>query len=98
MQRKRNGVVLRVLTLWALGITLWFGLAPIARDAFRPRASKKTVEGMMVSLSNWGRWGKDDELGAVNLITPAKRKQAAALVREGVSISLAKDYPETGMR
>ena len=40
-------------------------------------------------LSNWGRWGKDDELGTLNLITPAKRKQAAALVKEGVSVSLS---------
>jgi kynurenine formamidase len=42
-------------------------------------------------LSNWGRWGKDDEIGALNLITPAKRRQAAALVRDGVSVSLAAD-------
>src|SRR6266850_1830253 len=40
-------------------------------------------------LSNWGRWGKDDEIGALNLITPEKRKQAAGLVREGFSVSLA---------
>jgi hypothetical protein len=38
-----------------------------------------------------GRWGKDDELGAINLITPATRKQAAALVRDGVAVSLAHD-------
>ena len=43
------------------------------------------------TLSNWGRWGKDDEIGALNLITPAKRQQAAALVKEGVSVSLAAD-------
>src|SRR5258708_39586446 len=42
-------------------------------------------------LSNWGRWGKDDEIGALNLITPEKRKQAAGLVREGFSVSLAGD-------
>src|SRR5947208_14964499 len=42
-------------------------------------------------LSNWGRWGKDDERGALNLITPAKRKQAAALVKEGFTVSLAGD-------
>ena len=42
-------------------------------------------------LSNWGRWGKDDQIGAVNLITPAKRREAAALVTDGVSISLASD-------
>src|SRR5881396_1375096 len=45
-------------------------------------------------LSNWGRWGKDDEIGTMNLITPAKRKQAAALVKEGFSVSLAGD-PDT---
>src|SRR5580704_9751674 len=42
-------------------------------------------------LSNWGRWGNDDELGAANLITPAKRKQALALAKEGLTISLAHD-------
>lgn len=42
-------------------------------------------------LSNWGRWGKDDEIGALNLITAAKRKQAASLVKEGFSVSMAHD-------
>ena len=42
-------------------------------------------------LSNWGRWGKDDQIGTLNLITPEKRRQAAALVRDGVSVSLAAD-------
>src|SRR6202049_356536 len=42
-------------------------------------------------LSNWGRWGKDDQIGALNLITPAKRKQAAGLVKEGFSVSMAGD-------
>jgi hypothetical protein len=45
----------------------------------------------MKELSNWGRWGKDDELGAANLITPAKRKQAVTLVTEGLPVSLAHD-------
>ena len=45
----------------------------------------------MEELSNWGRWGDDDELGAANLITPAKRRAAAALVTEGTSVSLAHD-------
>jgi kynurenine formamidase len=40
-------------------------------------------------VKNWGRWGKDDQLGAANLITDAKRKQAAALAKNGISISLA---------
>jgi len=50
------------------------------------------VEQWMTELSNWGRWGDDDQLGALNLITPEKRKQAAALVREGISVSLSHDY------
>ncbi len=41
--------------------------------------------------SNWGRWGKDDTLGALNLVTAAKRQQAAALVKEGITVSLAAD-------
>ena len=40
-------------------------------------------------VSNWGRWGKDDQLGAVNLVTAEKRKQAAALVKTGQTVSLA---------
>jgi kynurenine formamidase len=45
----------------------------------------------MKELSNWGRWGKADEVGAINLITPQKRKAAAQLVSEGVPISLYRD-------
>src|SRR5438046_3152829 len=56
--------------------------------------SKAMYEQWKKELSNWGRWGKDDELGAINLITPAKRKQAAALVKEGVSVSLALEADE----
>ena len=53
-------------------------------------ATKADFEQMMKDLSNWGRWGKDDQMGAVNLITPAKRKQAVALVKEGASFSMAR--------
>ena len=39
-------------------------------------------------LSNWGRWGPDDQRGTLNLITPDKTRQAAALVREGETVTL----------
>lgn len=39
-------------------------------------------------LSNWGRWGPDDQRGTLNLITAAKTKQAASLVRSGESVTL----------
>jgi kynurenine formamidase len=51
--------------------------------------TKEDIDRWMTELSNWGRWGKDDQAGTVNLITPAKRKQAAALVKEGISVSLS---------
>jgi kynurenine formamidase len=41
------------------------------------------------SLSNWGRWGADDDRGTLNLLTPACVAAAAALVREGASVSLS---------
>ena len=41
------------------------------------------------SQSNWGRWGAEDQLGTVNLLTKEKRRQAAALVRDGVTVSCA---------
>ena len=53
--------------------------------------TKADIERWKKELSNWGRWGKDDQIGALNLITPAKRKQAAALVKEGFSVSLSRD-------
>lgn len=39
-------------------------------------------------LSNWGRWGPDDQRGTLNLITPAKTVEAAALVKEGITVTL----------
>jgi len=53
--------------------------------------TKAEYDKWKTELSNWGRWGKDDQLGASNLITPAKRKQAAALIKEGFTVSLAND-------
>ena len=40
-------------------------------------------------FSNWGRWGDDDQFGALNFITPEVRRSAAALIREGRAISCA---------
>ncbi|MCE2462727.1 MAG: cyclase family protein, partial [Dehalococcoidia bacterium] len=42
---------------------------------------------------NMGRWRADDEIGAINLITPQKRVAAAGLVRSGRSVSLSREFP-----
>ncbi len=72
-------------------------------DGHKTISNEAEFRQAMKELSNWGRWGPDDELGASNLITPAKRKQAAALVKEGLTVSLAhdviqEDAPDAGSR
>lgn len=56
-----------------------------------PMETEADFHRAMDELSNWGRWGSEDELGAANLITAEKRKEAAALVTEGIVVSLAHD-------
>ena len=53
--------------------------------------SRQQFDEWFDEISNWGRWGKDDELGTLNLITPEIRSHAASLASEGISISLALD-------
>lgn len=59
-----------------------------AQEARAPR-NQEEFDSMFRELSNWGRWGPDDERGTLNLITPAKTREAAALVREGITVSLS---------
>jgi len=47
------------------------------------------VAAMFEAVKNWGRWGDDDERGAVNLITAEKQQQAAATITAGESVSCA---------
>lgn len=47
-------------------------------------------------LSNWGRFGTDDELGTVNFLTPERRAAATALVRRGVTFDLAMPLDANG--
>jgi kynurenine formamidase len=74
-----------------LGLFLVLLVAALTPAQSTRPVSKAQFDGWMKELSNWGRWGKDDQLGALNLITPAKRKEAAAEVKEGYSVSLARD-------
>ncbi|MEH6559124.1 MAG: cyclase family protein [Oceanicoccus sp.] len=46
-------------------------------------------DALMAKISNAGRWGADDELGTLNNITPARSAAAAALVTQGISVSLS---------
>ena len=55
------------------------------------RPTQDQILEWMTSLSNWGRWGGDDQRGTLNLITPEKTKRALGLVQEGVSVSCARN-------
>ena len=57
--------------------------------------TQEEVHSFLEQRTNWGRWGKDDELGAINLITPEKRVRAASLVRSGRAVSLSREFPKT---
>jgi kynurenine formamidase len=60
-----------------------------AQDATRAPRNLDEFDAMFREFSNWGRWGADDERGTLNLITPAKTREAAALIRSGITVSLA---------
>jgi kynurenine formamidase len=57
--------------------------------------AEDTVLGYVEELSNWGRWGGDDERGTLNLITPANRRAAAATVRSGEVVSCSWEIDPT---
>jgi len=75
--------------LGRLGLVLVCGtfLHPVVALGQTDDAAKVTA--LVEKLSNWGRWGADDQLGTLNLITPDVRVQAARQVREGISVSMA---------
>ena len=62
-------------------------LSPGESAARFPRNAEE-FDQMFNQVKNWGRWGKNDQLGAANLITEAKRKQALALAKQGLTVSL----------
>ena len=63
--------------------------------AERPLPTEQEVKSWLRDRRNWGRWGKDDQRGAMNLVTPAKRAAAARLVKSGRSVSLSRPFPTT---
>ena len=82
----------RLLCGLLLGCTF---VATLSKPAKAQRnMTKADVDKLVMELSNWGRWGKDDQLGTLNLITADKRKASAKLVKLGLSVSLARQAEE----
>jgi kynurenine formamidase len=53
------------------------------------RLTTDEVKASFETISNWGRWGKEDQRGALNFITAEKRAAAARLAKAGEIVSLA---------
>jgi kynurenine formamidase len=66
------------------------------RDKKNRGLTRKDVHKAAKKYRNWGRWGKDDEIGTLNFTTAADIVAAARLVRKGKVISLALNYDERG--
>ena len=56
------------------------------------------IEEIAQRVSNWGRWGDDDELGTLNLIDDAAVRRGAAAVRTGKRFSLALPLSADGIQ
>ena len=58
------------------------------------------VRALARKVSNWGRWGKDDERGTVNFITSEVVRRAAACVKRGhvfsLGLAFGADGPQIG--
>lgn len=51
-----------------------------------------TLEQALPMLSNWGRWGADDQLGTLNFIAPGTRLAAAALISTGRVVPMGREF------
>lgn len=54
------------------------------------------VEEVRLRVSNWGRWGDDDQRGTANLLDDAAARRGVGCVRTGERISLALDLGPDG--
>src|SRR5206468_7261120 len=86
-----KGILIGIISVIAVLVLTVSARAPQETATGNRKVTPQQFEQWKKDLNNWGRWGKDDEIGTMNFITPAKRKQAAALVKDGFSVSLAAD-------
>src|SRR6202158_733332 len=63
--------------------------------------NKQAVYEAAEKLRNWGRWGRDDQIGTLNHVTPQDVVAAAGLIKPGASFALRlpldRNGPQTGL-
>jgi kynurenine formamidase len=60
--------------------------------------SFEEFEAIAEKVSNWGRWGEDDQIGTLNLVTPEVRRRAAASVLTGQAVPLSLVFSANGVQ
>src|SRR5689334_12605329 len=94
--KKRSGLLVLATVVFAVSAGT-LGARQGSAPAFAAHPSTQTPARLVTldtlkrwekELSNWGRWGKEDQRGLLNLITPEKTKQALTLVKEGRTVTL----------
>ena len=58
-----------------------------------PSAAARFAE-VAAKVRNWGRWGRDDQLGTLNFVDDEARRRAAACVRSGRAFALGLELSE----
>src|SRR5262249_17332110 len=65
------------------------------------KVGKQAIAEATQKLKNWGRWGKDDQIGTLNQVRPEDIVKAARLIRTGkvfaLGIPLDSNGPQTGL-
>ena len=65
------------------------------------KVGKAAIAEASEKLSNWGRWGKEDQIGTLNFVTPEHVVGATKLVKKGkvfgMGIPLDANGPQSGL-
>jgi kynurenine formamidase len=102
----KRAVVMGGVTLGARGVSAWPGIGPgaggggraavpgrrVGQSSDRTPPTEAEVRSWYTDRRNWGRWGDTDELGAMNLVTNEKRREAARLVQTGHRVSMSRVF------
>jgi kynurenine formamidase len=68
---------------------------PVHAQTLLRIANEEELKRALPYLSNWGRWGPDDQSGTLNFITDETRLAAAALIRTGRIVPLGREVSTT---
>lgn len=105
MQANERRSFLKTVLLGITAVTLGsrltlFGQVQNTVQTANPNISRKVetdadIERLLPELKNWGHWGKEDQLGTLNYITSEHRRKAAALVKSGRTVAIAREVSVT---